>query len=179
MKVDILDRKLLPTWHATSYFARMTRRLLLTASVVTAVTILSPSAFSAAVVVGSDGFISPKAAASGKVILRRDIDRLFAGTRADVISAPLSLASHRAGSLVTLTGVNAVEAGSEETLPADLANLSGLDETIFAVTVPNLNPAPAVPENVGSASSFAAVPEPCSIALLAMGAFAFLRRRRG
>ena len=163
----------------TPSFARMTRLSLLTAFVVTGFTILSPSAFSAAVVVGSGGFISPKAAASGKVILRRDIDRLFAGTRADVVSAPLSLASRRAGSLVTLTGVNAVAAVSEETLPADLANLSGLDETMFAVTAPKLSPAPVVPENVGSASSFAAVPEPSSVALLAMGAFAFLRRRRG
>lgn len=155
----------------------MSRRFLLQTSIVTALFALSASAFSAAVV-DSGKLFSPPASASGKVIAKRDLDRLFVATRGDVISAPVSITSHRAGSRRTLLGESFD--GADATPSTALPECADLTAAMASLATPDLSPAPA-PENIGSASSFAAaaaVPEPTSVALLAMGAFAFLRRRR-
>ncbi len=164
----------------------MSRRFLLATSIVTSLAALSPAAFSAAVVsTGSNLFA--KTETTGRLIKWLDIERL-AGKAGDVISTPLTLESHRAGTQLTLTGVSAIVHEAEAALALAVADHTGSEAGFVALTASNFNaaadtaaPAPAVPENIGSASNFAGaavVPEPSSIGLLAIGALAFLRRRR-
>ena len=182
--VLFFSKKWLPAWHTNPYSIRMSRRILLTASIVTAVSSLSPAAFSAAMVKTGDSFIT-KQERSNKLARWLDVERM-AGKPSHVITAPLTLESHRAGSQITLAGINAIADEAAPALAMDSADRARLEETAFAVATDfdapqnvALNPAPVAGENVGSASSFAAVPEPSSVGLLAVGAFAFLRRRRG
>lgn len=164
----------------------MSRRFLLATSLVTSLAALSPAAFSAAVVSTGNNLFA-KTETTARLIKWLDIERL-AGKAGDVISTPLTLESHRAGTQLTLTGVSAIAHEAEAALALASADHSEMDAGFVAVNASNSNavadaaaPAPADPENIGSASNFsaaAAVPEPSSIGLLAIGALAFLRRRR-
>ena len=160
----------------------MFRRSLLAASSSALLVALSPAAFSAAVLHTGD-LVSSRAGAAGKMISKRDVERLLAMARMDIAVAPLSLAIRPAGGHVTLTGI-AVGAPNAEAAARDtLADTSEAGGKAIAVAASNLGaapaPAPTVPERIGAASSFGVVPEPSSIALVAMGAVALLRRRRG
>ena len=174
---------MLPPWHDTVYLNDMTRRFLLTASLATSFAALSSVAFSAAVVRMESTFL-PNPGTSGKLIRWIEIERL-AGKQMDVAAAPVTLESHRTGAWVTFVGVNPIASDANPAQPIELADHSGADATMFAVTSPNIDAAsttaavPAAKENIGSASNFAAVPEPASISLIALGTLAFLRRRRG
>ena len=163
----------------------MSRRILLTASIVTTVAALSPAAFSAAMVKTGDSFVT-KQERSSRLARWLDVERM-AGKPSDMITAPLTLESHRAGSQVTLVGINAIADEVAPALVMDSTDRARLEESTFAGATTDFGapqnvastPVPVAAENVGSASSFAAVPEPSSIGLLAIGAVAFLRRRRG
>ena len=163
----------------------MIRGTLLTSTVALALVTLSPSAFSAAVV-HTGTLVSPGAAASGRVISQRDIDRLHVAKRGDVFAPRVSLTNIRAESGLTLTGECAKIAGSEVILPDALSEIAGTDANagaVFAASVSSGAIAPAPPagataDGLGSASAFGAVPEPSSVVLLALGAASLLRRRR-
>ena len=161
----------------------MTRRILLTFITATSLVSLSSSAYSAAVVQISGSSINAKAATAGTAVGKRDMGRLLTASRLDLSATSLSLAIQDGGKFLTLTGLNAVNPIAQA-IPVMQYQYAGLDDPAIALTtsVAGSNsdsaPAPAASEKVGSASSFAAVPEPSSIALLAMGSVAFLRRRR-
>ena len=115
-----------------------------------------------------------------------EIERL-AGTRAEVISAPLTLESHRAGSQVTLAGVTVISQGADASLPMNVADRSGMDGAMLVASTSDFDVAapavsnPGAVEKIGSASNFASVPEPSTIFLGLMGLVGlvgFARRRR-
>ena len=163
----------------------MIRGTLLAPTVALALVTFSPSAFSAAVV-HTGTLVSPRAAASGRVISQRDIDRLHVVRRGDVSAPRVSLANMRAESGLTLTGECAKIAGSEVILPDALAESAGIDAqsgaglaaSASAGVIAPAPPAGAAADGLGSASAFGAVPEPSSVVLLAIGAASLLRRRR-
>lgn len=159
----------------------MSRRLVLTTSILTSFAALSSVAFSAAVVRTEGNFFTNPGLVA-KMFRSLEAERLtLVSMRTDMMAAGVTLDSHRAGSWVTLAGLDAI---TQNALPMDVVDRSGFDETMFAANPADFSPAAATTaapasENIGSASNFAAVPEPSAIGLLAMGAFAFLRRRRG
>ena len=130
-----------------------------------------------------DSFIT-KQERSNRLARWLDVERM-AGKPSDVITAPLTLESQRPGSQ-TLAGVQAVADDAAPLLVMDSMDRDRLEETAFAAETTDFSaaqnvastPAPVAAENVGSASTFAAVPEPSSVGLLAIGTLAFLRRRR-
>ena len=165
----------------------MTRGTLTTNIIALAFLTLAPAAFSAAVV--HTGTLTVlNATASGRGILQRDIDRLRAGTKMDVIAVPLSLGAVRPGSSHTLTGICTDTGASDVTLADTPAETASHDEKTCPALAANAGvaaaPAPALAasENVGSSSAFgaplAAQPEPSSAVLLALGAASLLHRRR-
>ena len=162
----------------------MSRPILLSAFIVTSLAAFVPAAFSAAVVRTENTFLTSPTI-TGKTTRWLEFDRL-ATNKGEVLSTSLSLESHRVGSRMTLIGDFAVAQDREVVLAVELANRVSGEETAFAVSVPNLSAEPAVAsaptaapvENIGSASQFATVPEPTAVSLIALGALAFLRRRR-
>ena len=150
----------------------MTRGTLAANTIALASLALAPAAFSAAVV------------HNGALIgLPHDTGRLRAGAKLNLASAPLSLWIARPDSRHTLTGVSIDTGASDVTLPDISTGDASLDEKACPALAANVGmaaapaPAPAA-ENLGSASSFGAVPEPSSAVLLVLGAASLLRRRR-
>lgn len=111
------------------------------------------------------------------------MNRLLTATHIDLSAASVTLAIQDGGRFLTLTGLDTI-APVAQAMPVAQYQYAGLDDPAIALTtsVTSANSdsasAPAASEKVGSASSFAAVPEPSSIALLAMASVVFLRRRR-
>lgn len=204
----------LAVWHGTDYLRPMSRQFLLTIAAVSALSSISSTAFSAALVdsgvligrlplsklgakSGSavnlatrnirviwDQAAPGKSGVSGNIAARNaflsgiPVAHLLSGTAASFSVKPLALDNLRAGSDLTLTGVSATAPAGQITLPEALALDAAAMDSIATV---DSSPAPApaaAPSTLGSASAFAVVPEPSSIALLAFGALALVKRRR-
>lgn len=162
----------------------MSRPILISATIVTSLAAFVPAAFSAAVVRTENTFLASPTT-TGKTTRWIEAHRL-ATNNGEMLSGSLSLESHRVGSRMTLLGDFAVSQDREVVLALEMANRATGEETEFAVNVRNLSaestspstPSAAPAENIGSASQFATVPEPTAVSLIALGALAFLRRRR-
>ena len=205
----------LAVWHGTDYLRPMSRPILLTIVAVSALSSISSTAFSAALVdsgvligrlsltklgakSGSavnlatlnsraiwDKAAAGKNGAAGSIAGRNEFlsgiaargipgAHLLAGTATSFSVKPFALDNLRAGSDLTLTGVSATAPASQITLPEALALDAAAMDSIATV-----DSAPAAaPSAMGSASAFAVVPEPSSVALLAFGALALVKRRR-
>ena len=149
-----------------SFTTRMHRPSLLAATLSLALVSLTPSAFSAAVV--HNGSLIGRDTSSMRSVSQRALERLHSA-RGDFAAPGISLASQALGDRHTLSG--AVEVvGPTLALPDQLSAIAGGE-------VPSSAPVAAA-NGVGSASAFGAIPEPSSLALLALGAGSLLRRRR-
>ena len=142
----------------------MTRPSLQTITASLALLTLSSSAFSASIVRHISSGVSPESTTS------KAISHI---ARADVAGSRVSLTNGRLGGWLMLSGAPAEVAGPSLAVPDQLATC---EAAVLPGSVPA--PAPAATEAVGPASAFGVVPEPSSIALLALGACSFLRRRR-
>ena len=149
----------------------MIRPSLLTITASLALFTLTPSVFAASIVRGIAPGISEESDA-GKLISLRALDRLHFSK--DVAGPRVSLANGRLGGWLMLSGAPVEIAGSSLALPDQLSGIATCDAVPGSVE----SPAPAATEAVGPASAFGVVPEPSSVALLALGACSFLRRRR-
>ncbi len=145
----------------------MTRPSLLTITASLALLTLSSSAFSASIVRN----IAPGLSPEGDTV--KTAARLHI-VRGDVAVPRFSLTNGRLGGWLMLSGAPAEVAGPSLALPDQLSGIATCDATVLPGSVAS----PAATEAVGPASAFGVVPEPSSIALLALGACSFLRRRR-
>ena len=120
---------MLPAWHDIHYLAVMSRRVLLTTSILTSFAALSSVAFSAAVV-KTEGTFLTNAGLMGKMFRSLEVERLaLVRLGTDVMAASVTLDSHRAGAWVTLAGLDAI---TQSALPMDVADHADFGGTMFA-----------------------------------------------